>query len=189
MLFQSERPQLPGVTAPFPDWSGWSHCFVHHTSFKSTRDSGDAKKPQNSQSLHRKKKRSVKSPYVCLWQSVFLKGNFKTIFENDRLPLCLQLCYLRVFVRFWPQHNNKNFYCTPTIAYLLLSILYSYRPPAQRSGFKWKWKVQYERLGFLWRSCCVLLLSCSFHAICSAWALVSAFLQTCISLPVKWCAV
>lgn len=75
LLFQSERPQLPGVTAPFPDWSGWSHCFVHHASFKSTRDSGNAKTKKVS--LYTRKKKDQLSHCMSVFDSVFLKENFK----------------------------------------------------------------------------------------------------------------
>lgn len=69
LLFQTERPQLPGVTAPFPDWFRLAALFLsHHTSFKSTRDFGNAKRKNLSL---RKRKNKIRSAYVCPWQNVF----------------------------------------------------------------------------------------------------------------------
>lgn len=92
-----------------------------------------------------------------------------------------------------PLKQKKNLYCVPRIEHLYFNILYSYHPPVQRSDCNGNERYSMRDLGFLWRSCCIYcfllrLLPCRLLCM-SPVSLVSAFLQSCISLPVKWCAV
>lgn len=92
-----------------------------------------------------------------------------------------------------PTKTKKNLYCVPRIEHLYFNILYSYHPPVQRSDCNGNERYSMRDLGFLWRSCCIYcfllrLLPCRLLCM-SPVSLVSAFLQSCISLPVKWCAV
>lgn len=137
---------------------------------------------------------------ICLLSAKILKSFW------DRLASTFSpIWYLNIFVKNrYPCFSvlltvdswNGDFGPTKTktkkrIAYL--HKLYSCRPPVQRSDFKGKERYSMRDCGSCnnpaaFAACCYN----SFHAVCSAWALmslVSAILQRCISHPVKWCAV
>lgn len=139
-------------------WLVWlvalSH--VHLTSFKSTKRFWQCKK----ENLHARRKICSIALYVCPWHRGFL-GNFlqhfKTTFGNDWLPLFPQfdtyiflskreVTALPLTVHSWSGEDfgptrtttttKKHLYSVTRTAYMHFYILYSCRPPLQRSHFK-----------------------------------------------------